>query len=130
MTEATQKPKTTKAKPRAKKATASVKATAKTTAAKAAAKIDAKNPLETASGIIVGLARTNFEESVETARAVMKSGSLKTAVELQNEYVRSALKRNIDAARELNELTVSTVREAVNPVAAKFTEAFEKLRAA
>ncbi|ABS62510.1 hypothetical protein Plav_0887 [Parvibaculum lavamentivorans DS-1] len=130
MTEATPKVKTTKAKPRAKKAAASVKASAKTATAKASAKLEAKNPIETASGIIVTLARTNFEEGVETARAVVKSGSLKTAVELQNEYVRSTLKRNIDAARELNELTVSTVREAVSPYASKFTEAFEKLRAA
>ena len=83
-----------------------------------------------ASGIIVTLARTNFEESVETARAALKSGSIKTAVELQNELVRATIKRNIDAARELNELTVNTVREAVNPYATKFTEAFEKLRAA
>ncbi|MBO6667145.1 phasin family protein [Parvibaculum sp.] len=124
MTEATPKAKTTKAKPRAKKATA------KTTAAKAAPKADPKNAFETASGIMVTLARTNFEEGVETARAVMKSGSIKSAVELQNEYVRSTLKRNIDAARELNELTVSTVREAVAPYATKFTEAFDKLRAA
>ncbi|MEW6090255.1 TIGR01841 family phasin [Parvibaculum sp.] len=127
MTEATPKApkaKTAKAKPRAKKASA------KTTTAKAAPKAEVKNPIEAASGIIVTLARTNFEEGVETARAVLKSGSLKSAVELQNEYVRATLKRNIDAARELNELTVSTVRDAVNPVAAKFTEAFEKLRAA
>ncbi|GMV61093.1 MAG: hypothetical protein AMXMBFR74_02620 [Parvibaculum sp.] len=129
MTEATPKAKTTKAKPRAKKAT-TAKATAKTTAAKAAPKIDPKSTFEAASGIIVTLARTNFEEGVETARAVIKSGSIKSAVELQNEYVRSTLKRNIDAARELNELTVSTVREAVSPYATKFTEAFEKLRAA
>ncbi len=124
MTEATPKAKTTKAKPRAKKATA------KTTTAKAAPKADPKNAIETASGIMVTLARTNFEEGVETARAVMKSGSLKSAVELQNEYVRSTLKRNIDAARELNELTVSTVREAVGPYTTKFTEGFEKMRAA
>jgi phasin family protein len=127
MTEATPKApkaKTAKAKPRAKKASA------KTTTAKAAPKAEMKNPIEAASGIIITLARTNFEEGVETARAVLKSGSLKSAVELQNEYVRATLKRNIDAARELNELTVSTVRDAVNPVAAKFTEAFEKLRAA
>ena len=127
MTEATPttpKAKTAKAKPRA------TKASAKTTASNAAPKAEAKNPIEAASGIIVTLARTNFEEGVETARAVLKSGSLKSAVELQNEYVRATLKRNIDAARELNELTVSTMREAMNPMAAKFTEAFEKLRAA
>ena len=128
MAEAAPKTKTTKAKPRAKKATA--KTTAAKAAPKTAPKADPKTALETASGIMVTLARTNFEEGVETARAVMKSGSIKSAVELQNEYVRSTLKRNIDAARELNELTVSTVREAVGPYATKFTEAFEKLRAA
>lgn len=128
MAEAAPKTKTTKAKPRAKKATA--KTTAAKAAPKTAPKADPKTALETASGIMVTLARTNFEEGVETARAVMKSGSIKSAVELQNEYVRSTLKRNIDAARELNELTVSTVREAVGPYATKFTEVFEKLRAA
>ena len=124
MPEATPKAKKTKttAKPRAAKAAPK--------AAKAAPKASAKNPLEVASGIIVTLARTNFEESVETARAALKAGSIKTAVELQNELVRATIKRNIDAARELNELTVSTVREAVSPYATKFTEAFEKLRAA
>lgn len=128
MTEATPKAKTTKAKPRAKKATA--KTTASKAAPKTAPKADPKNAIETASGIMVTLARTNFEEGVETARAVIKSGSIKSAVEIQNEYVRSTFKRNIDAARELNELTVSTVREAVGPYTTKFTEAFEKLRAA
>ncbi|MEX0838455.1 MAG: phasin family protein [Parvibaculum sp.] len=129
MTEATpkaKKTKTTTSKPSA------AKAAAKSTksAPKSAPKADAKNPIEAASGIIVTLARTNFEESVETARAALKSGSIKTAVELQNELVRATIKRNIDAARELNELTVTTVREAVGPYATKFTEAFEKLRAA
>lgn len=125
MTEATPKAKKAKtaAKPRAKKTTT-------TRTAKAAPKAEARNPIEVASGIIVTLARTNFEESVETARAALKAGSIKTAVELQNELVRATIKRNIDAARELNELTVSTVREAVSPYATKFTEAFEKLRAA
>lgn len=128
MAEAAPKAKTTKAKPRAKKATA--KTTTAKAAPKTAPKTDPKAAFEAASGIMVTLARTNFEEGVETARAVLKSGSIKSAVELQNEYVRSTLKRNIDAARELNELTVSTVREAVGPYTTKFTEAFEKLRAA
>jgi phasin family protein len=127
MTEAIQKAKTTKKatqKPRARKASA------KATAPKAAPKAEQKNPFEAASGIIVTLTRTNFEEGVEAARAVLKSGNIKSAVELQNEYVRATLKRNIDAARELNELTVSSVREAVGPYATKFTESFEKFRAA
>ena len=49
MTEATPKAKTTKAKPRAKKAT-TAKATAKTTATKSAPKNDPKSTFEAASG--------------------------------------------------------------------------------
>jgi phasin family protein len=120
MTEATTAPKAKKAK---------AKPAAKKSAPKAAAK-KVKTPIELAQGIITELTRTNFEETVETAKAVMKSGDIRAAIELQNEFIRAAVKRNIDAAREINEIAVSAVREATAPYAAKFTDAFEKLRAA
>ncbi|MDR3497768.1 MAG: phasin family protein [Parvibaculum sp.] len=121
MTETTSAPKASKTKKTAK---------AKPAAAKKAKAAPKKTPVELAQGIITELARTNFEETVETAKAVLKSGNIRTAVELQNEFVRAAFKRNLDAAREINELAVSAVREAVSPYAEKFTDAFEKLRAA
>lgn len=122
MTEATtaSKAKKPKAKPAAAK---------KPAAPKAAPKKE-KNSLEIAQGIITELTRTNFEETVETAKAVMKSGDIRAAIELQNEFLRASLKRNLDAAREINEIAVTAVREATVPYATKFTEAFEKLRAA
>ena len=126
MTEATTAPKakkTAKAKPAAAK-----KPAAAAKAAAPAAKV--KTAIEQAQGIIIELTRTNFEETVETAKAVLKSGDIRAAVELQGEFVRTALKRNIDAAREINEIAVSAVKEASAPFTAKFTEAFEKLRAA
>ncbi|MGB5092692.1 MAG: phasin family protein [Parvibaculum sp.] len=98
-------------------------------APKATAPAD-KNPLETASSIMTDLARTNFEESVETVKAVMASKDLKSAFELQNELFRATLKRNMDAAREINELTVSAMKEAMGPLTEKFTEAFDKMKAA
>lgn len=122
MTEATTAPKakkTAKAKPAAKKKPAPKAAPKKT-----------QTPIELAQGIITELTRTNFEETVETAKAVLKSGDFRAAVELQNEFIRAALKRNLDAAREINEIAVSAVREASAPYAAKFTDAFEKFRAA
>ena len=126
MTEATaaSKAKKPKAKPAAAKKTTTSRA-----APKAAPK-KAKNSLELAQGIITELTRTNFEETVETAKAVMKSGDIRAAVELQNEFLRASLKRNLDAAREINEIAVTAVREVTAPYATKFTEAFEKLRAA
>jgi phasin family protein len=125
MTEATtaaKAKKTTKAKPAAKKKPAAAKA-------KAAPK-KVQTPIEQAQGIITVLARTNYEETVETAKAVFKSGDFRTAVELQSELVRATVKRNINAAREINEIAVTVVRDTTAPYAARFTEAFEKLRAA
>lgn len=128
MTEATTTPKarkTTKAKPKAAKA-----ANARASKAKAAPKAPKKTPIELASGIITELTRANFEQTVETAKAVLKSGDIRSAVELQNEFLRAAFKRNLDAAREINEIAVIAVREAVGPYAEKFTEAVERVRAA
>lgn len=119
----------TTAAPKAKK-TAKAKTTAKAAKAEPKATKKVLTPIEQAQGIITELTRTNFEESVETAKAVLKSGDIRAAVELQNEFIRASFKRNLDAAREINEITVSAVREAVGPFASKFTDAFEKLRAA
>jgi len=114
--------------PKAKSSTK--KASAKTSASKAAPLFDIQTPVELASGIITELAKTNFEESVETAKAVMKSTDVKSAIELQQELIQATFKRNLEAAKEINELTVSSMRDAFAPYTEKFTEAFNKLRAA
>jgi len=116
--------------PKTKSKPSTKKASAKTSASKAAPLFDIKTPVELASGIITELAKTNFEESVETAKAVMKSTDMKSALELQQELIRETFKRNLEAAKEINELTVSSVRDAFAPYTEKFTEAFNKLRAA
>jgi len=120
------------------KAMTESKTTAKTTAKKAEAKTAAfpSTPafdtaaFEAASDILRELTRTNYEESVETARAIMTSGNLKTAMDLQSDYIRAAMKRNMDAARELNELTVSAVKDVMAPYTEKFNETIEKMKAA
>lgn len=118
--------------------TESKTSTAKSTAKKAEAKtatfpstpaIDTA-AFEAASDILRELTRTNYEESVETARAIMTSGNVKSAMDLQTEFVRTAMKRNMDAARELNELTVSAMKNAMAPYTEKFTETMEKMKAA
>ena len=40
------------------------------------------------------------------------------------------MKRNMDAARELNELTVSAVKDVMAPYTEKFNETIEKMKAA
>ena len=118
--------------------TESKTSTAKTTAKKAEAKTSAfpSTPafdtaaFEAASEILRELTRTNYEESVETARAIMTSGNVKSAMELQTDFVRTAMKRNMDAARELNELTVSAMKDAMAPYTENFTEAMDNMKAA
>lgn len=89
-----------------------------------------KTPIEQASGLIAELTRTNFEETVETARAVLQAKDVRSAFELQNDYVRASFKRNFEAARELNDIASKAVREAVTPVTERVTDAVERLRAA
>lgn len=89
-----------------------------------------ESAIQLCQSILTDLARTNLEETIETAKAVIKSGDVRAAVELQNDFLRSAFKRNMDAARELNEITVTAYKEAMAPYTSKFTEAFEKMVAA
>ena len=94
------------------------------------ATIGEKTPFERASGIITDLTRANFEEGMETAREMMKANDLKKVMELQNDLFRDTFKRNMEAARDLNELTISSFKEVSQPYTEKMTEMFSKLRAA
>ncbi|MDE1173840.1 MAG: phasin family protein [Parvibaculaceae bacterium] len=107
-----------------------VKSTAKAASAAAAAKtVEAKNHFETASAILADLARTNYEEALETTRAVAKTKSPRDAFELQNELIRETFKRNVEAAKELNEISLAAARETFAPFTAKVTEFFDKMKA-
>mgnify|MGYP001315925494 CR=1 FL=1 len=128
MAETKVNPKTT-AKSKARRQT-SQKAGARTAQARKIAPEAAVTAFEQFSSLITDLARTNFEETVETARAVFGAKDVNAAVEIQNDYMRSALTRNLEAARDLNALATNAVRETAEPYAARMTEAFDKIRAA
>lgn len=100
----------------------------KATKAAASKATEAKNHFETASAILADLARTNYEEVLETTRAVAKTKSPRDAFELQNELIRETFKRNLEAAKELNELSLAAAREAFAPYTAKVTEFFDKIK--
>ena len=124
-------------KTKAKKTGAKKRTTRKTTARKSAktqahkrSASTAKNPVEAVAGIILELTRTNLDETVEAARAVLKAKDVRSAFEIQNDFVRQSFKRNVEGARELNDLATSALRQAVNPYAQRVTEAFENIRAA
>lgn len=89
-----------------------------------------KTPFERASTIVTDLTRANFEEGMDTAREMMKANDLKKVMELQNELFRDTFKRNMEAARDLNELTLSSFKEVSQPYAERMTEMFTKFKAA
>lgn len=114
-------------KPAAKKA---AKPAAKPAPKKAAAKsdIDQKKQVEVIAKILTELARTNFEETVEAARALVKSGSIKKALELQGQLVRATLKRNVEATREINKIAGDSVRHIATPLTDRIGDALALLR--
>lgn len=120
-------PKATAKKPAAKK-TAAKKPAAKKAAPKRAAKTEQAKQIEVIAKILTELARTNFEETVEAARAVVKSGNLRKAIELQSVLVRSTLKRNVSATREINKIAGESVRHLVAPISERLTDALSSLR--
>lgn len=118
-------------KPVAKKAAkpAAKKAAPKASKAKASkSKAEQTKQVEVIAKILTELARTNFEETVEAARAVVKSGSLKKAIELQGKLVRATLKRNVAATREINKIAGDSVRHIAAPITERISEAFANFR--
>ena len=89
-----------------------------------------KTPYEQAAQILAELARTNFDEAMDTARELMKTTNVKDAFEMQSELMRETFKRNIEASRQLNELTMSSYREVSEPMTKRMTEMFEKMKSA
>lgn len=117
------------AKKAAKPAAKAAKPAAKKSAPKASkAKAEQTRQVEVIARILTELARTNFEETVEAARAVVKSGSLKKAIELQGKLVRATLQRNVAATREINKIAGDSVRHIAAPITERISDAFSSFR--
>ncbi|MGB5093212.1 MAG: phasin family protein [Parvibaculum sp.] len=115
-------------KPVATKASKPAARPAAETAAPKPAKAEQTRQVEVIARILTELARTNFEETVEAARAVVRSGSLKKAIELQGKLVRATLKRNVAATREINKIAGDSLRHIAAPITERIGDALSNFR--
>lgn len=80
---------------------------------------------EKAASTQVGFAKEQFEEGVATAKAAAASKSVQEALELQNEFVRSAVEKNLGYATKLADHWTSVAKEATDPLTKRYGEFVE-----
>lgn len=80
---------------------------------------------EAAASTQASFVKEQFEEGVATAKAAIASKSVQEAVELQNEYVRTAFEKNLGHATKIADHWNGVAKEAVDPLAKRYGEFVE-----
>lgn len=71
-------------------------------------------------------AKATVEQSVETARAVLSTKSVKDAIELQSNFARSTFDRYVSEANKISEIGVKTTTDALAPIQKRVDEVVAK----
>ncbi len=80
---------------------------------------------EKATTTQVGFVKEQFEEGVATAKAAAASKSVQEAIELQNEFVRTAFEKNLGHATKLADHWTGVAKEAADPLSKRYGEFVE-----
>jgi len=89
-----------------------------------AANVMAKG-FEKAATTQAGFVKEQFEEGVATAKAAAASKSIQEAIELQNEFVRTAVEKNLGHATKLADHWTGVTKEAADPLSKRYGEFVE-----
>ncbi len=90
----------------------------------ASASVFAKG-FEQAASTQAGFVKEQFEEGVATAKAAAASKSVQEALELQNEFIRTAVEKNLGHATKLADHWTSVSKEAADPLTKRYGEFVE-----
>lgn len=93
----------------------------------AASQIVGKGMSEIAA-IATQYSKTAFEDGVQTAKGLGSAKSLQEAMELQAEFVKSSISNWMQDFNKINEILVSTGKEAAKPVTDRTNEVFNKAK--
>jgi len=72
--------------------------------------------------------KTAYDEGVATAKAASASKSVQEAVELNSEYFRGALEKNLGQMNKVSDLWMEMVKQTTEPLTARYTEMVEKIQ--
>ena len=69
-----------------------------------------------------------FEDTVATAKAATAAKTLQEAIELNSDFVKSSVEKNLGQINKVADICAATAKDAVEPLTARYTELVEKIQ--
>ncbi len=80
---------------------------------------------ETAATTQASFAKESFEDTVAAAKAVAGTKSVQEVMELQSEYLRGVMEKNVSHATTLAEIWSGVAKDAADPISKRYSEFVE-----
>ena len=74
-------------------------------------------------------AKSLYENRVSSAKSAFGAKSVQEAIEIQTEFVRETLDKNLSHTHKVGDLAIDTSKKSMAPLATKYTELVEKIQA-
>ena len=72
--------------------------------------------------------KSAFEETVATAKAATAAKTLQEAIELNSDFVKTSVEKNLGQINKVADIWSETAKDAVEPLTARYTELVEKIQ--
>ena len=69
-----------------------------------------------------------FEDTVATAKAATSSKTLQEAIELNSDFMRTSVEKNLGQINKVADIWTTTAKDTVEPLTARYTELVEKIQ--
>lgn len=69
-----------------------------------------------------------FEDTVATAKAAAATKTLQEAIELNSDFVKSSVEKNLGQINKVADIWTSTAKDTVEPLTVRYTELVEKIQ--
>ena len=69
-----------------------------------------------------------FDDSVSTAKAAASAKTLQEAIELNSDFMKSSVEKNLGQINKLADIYASTAKDTVEPLSERYTELVEKIQ--
>jgi phasin family protein len=73
--------------------------------------------------------KASFEDTVATAKAAAATKTLQEAIELNSDFVRASVEKNLGQINKVADIWTSTAKDTVEPLTVRYTELVEKIQA-
>lgn len=72
--------------------------------------------------------KSSFEEGVATAKAASGSKNVQEAIDLNSEFVRETVQKNLGQINKVADICIATTKDTVEPLSVRYTELVEKIQ--